>query len=56
MTVASLIKTTLVCGLMAFLVYSFPVIGQIVIIGILSLLWLSCAHQTLQTKRRKSLA
>ena len=41
---------------MAFLVYSFPVIGQIVIIGILSLLWLSCAHQTLQTKRRKSLA
>ncbi len=56
MSMFSLIKTTVVCGLIAFLVYSFAVIGQIVIIGILTLLWLSCAHQTLQAKRRKSVA
>jgi len=56
MSVSGLIKTTLVCAVIAFLVYSFPVIGQVAIIGILSLLWLSCAHQTLQRRRRKSIA
>jgi len=53
MSVFDLIKATAVCGLTAFLVYSFPLIGQIAIIGLLGLLWLSCAHQVIQSVRRK---
>ena len=53
MRLADLIKATVICGLLAFLVYSFPLLGQIMIIGLLSLLWLSCAHQTIQAIRRK---
>ncbi len=53
MSVFDLIKATVVCGLTAFLVYDFPVIGQIAIIGLLGLLWLSCAHQVIQSVRRK---
>ena len=47
MNVVDLIKATVVCGSIAFLVYSFPVIGQVTVIGILSLLWLSYAHKTI---------
>ena len=47
MNVLDLIKATIICGVIAFLIYSFPIIGQIVIIGLLSLLWLSYAHRTL---------
>jgi len=46
MNVLDLLKATIICGLSAFLIYSFPVIGQVVIIGALSLLWLSYAHRT----------
>jgi uncharacterized membrane protein YesL len=53
MNVFGLIKTTVVCALIAFFVYTIPVIGQIVIIGILALLWISCAHQTLRRVRQK---
>ena len=53
MNLIDLIKATVLCGLIAFLVYSFPVIGQVVLISLLSLLWLSCALQTVQTVRRK---
>jgi hypothetical protein len=53
MSLLNLIKATVVCGLIAFLVYSIPVIGQIVLIGILGLLWLSCARLTFQTLRRR---
>ncbi len=48
MRISDLIKATLVCGGMAFLVYSFPVLGQVVIIAVLSALWASCAHQTIR--------
>ncbi len=48
MRVSDLIKATLVCGGLAFLVYSFPFIGQIAVIALLSLLWVSCAHQTIR--------
>jgi len=44
----NLIKVTLVCGGIAFIVYSFPVISQVAIIGLLSLLWISCAHQAIR--------
>jgi len=53
MSLFDLIKATVVCGFTAFLVYTFPVIGQIAIIGLLGLLWLSCAHQVMQSVRRK---
>ena len=53
MNVLDLIKATLGCGITAFLIYSFPVIGQIVIIGVLALLWLSYALRTLANLRRR---
>ena len=46
MNLLDLIKATIACGVSAFLIYSFPVIGQVLIIGLLSLLWLSYAHRT----------
>ena len=53
MNMLDLIKATLACGISAFLIYSFPVIGQILIITLLTLLWLSYAHRTLATLRRR---
>jgi len=47
MNMFDLIKATITCGVAAFLIYSYPVVGQVVIIGLLSLLWLSYAHKTL---------
>jgi hypothetical protein len=53
MNVLDLIKATIACGLSAFVIYSFPVVGQILIIGVLSLLWLSYAHRTLARMLRR---
>lgn len=53
MNMLDLIKATIGCGVSAFLIYNFPVIGQVIIIGLLSLLWLSYAHKTLATIRRR---
>jgi hypothetical protein len=53
MNMSDLIKATVVCGGIAFLVYSFPVLSQAVIIAFLSLLWLSCAIQTMASFLRK---
>ena len=53
MNVLDLIKATIICGVSAFLIYNFPIIGQVVIIGLLCVLWLSCAHRTLATIRRR---
>ncbi|HOX58659.1 MAG TPA: hypothetical protein P5205_20610 [Candidatus Paceibacterota bacterium] len=53
MSVYDLIKATIVCGAVAFLIYSFPVLGQIVLIVFLSLLWLSYAHRTITSLRRR---
>ncbi len=53
MNALDLLKATLVCGVLAFLVYSFPVIGQVVIIGTLGLVWLSYAHKTVRTLARR---
>jgi hypothetical protein len=49
MNTLDLTKATIVCGTLAFLVYSFPVIIQALIIGMLSLAWLSYAHKTIKT-------
>jgi len=53
MTILDLIKATVVCGAIAFLIYSYPVLGQIVLIGFLSVLWLLYARQTIAHLRRK---
>ncbi len=53
MTIFDLIKATVICGLIAFLIYSYPVLGQVVLIGFLSLLWLSYAHRTIVGLRRR---
>jgi hypothetical protein len=53
MNVLDLIKATIACGLTAFVIYSFPVVGQVLIIGVLSLLWLSYAHRTLAKMLRR---
>jgi len=46
MSLFDLIKATIVCGVVAFLFYSFPILGQIMAITVLSLLWLSYARKT----------
>ncbi len=53
MNLLDLIKATVTCGIIAFLIYSYPVIGQVIIIGLLSLLWLSYAHKTLARLLRR---
>jgi hypothetical protein len=53
MTLVDLIKATVVCGGVAFLIYRYPLMGQIVVIAFLSLLWLVYAHQTLAHLRRR---
>ena len=53
MSVYDLIKATIVCGGIAFLVYSFPVIGQILIIGLLALAWFTYAHKMIKTLSRR---
>jgi len=53
MNVLDLTKATVICGLVAFLFYSFPILSQILIITFLSLLWLSYARKTLLRLRRR---
>ena len=55
-SLVDLIKATLVCGIVAFLFYSYPVLGQIVAIAVLSLLWLSYARKTIVSRRARRLA
>ena len=56
MNVFDLIKATIFCGGVAFLFYSFPVLGQALVISLLSVLWLSYARKTIVTIRRKRFA
>ncbi len=53
MTILDLIKATVICGVIAFLIYSFPLLGQVVLIGFLSLLWLSYARKAILSLRRR---
>ena len=53
MTILDLIKATVACGGVAFLIFSFPVLGQILLIGFLSLLWLAYAHKAIAQLRRR---
>ena len=53
MTILDLTKATVFCAALAFLIYTFPILGQIVVIGLLSLLWLCYARQALHKLRRR---
>ncbi len=53
MNVFDLIKATIGCGATAFLIYSFPVIGQVTLITFIGLLWLGYAHRTITHLRRR---
>lgn len=53
MTILDLAKATVVCGGVAFLIYNFPVLSQIMVLGILSLLWLLYARETVARLRRR---
>lgn len=53
MSILDLSKATVVFGLIAFLIYSFPVVGQVMLISFLSLLWLVYAHKTFVGLRRR---
>lgn len=53
MRTSDLVKATVACGLAAYLVFEFPVLGQIVIIGVLSLLWLSYLYRTVASHRMR---
>ncbi len=48
MNALDLTKATLVCGSVAYLVYSFPVISQSFIIGLLTVMWLSYAYRLMK--------
>ena len=53
MTILDLIKATIAFGAIAFLIYSFPILGQIMLIGFLGILWLSYARKTFVGLRRR---
>jgi hypothetical protein len=53
MTVLDLAKATLGCGGGAFVIYSFPVVEQVLVIGTLTLLWLLYARKTVEHLRRR---
>ena len=53
MSILDLSKATVICGLLAFVIYSFPVVGQVLIIGVLSVLWLAYARKTLARVLRR---
>ena len=52
MRILDLAKATLVCGALGFLTYLFPIVGQVLVIGLLAVLWLFYVQQTLQNLRR----
>jgi hypothetical protein len=53
MRTSDLAKATIACGLAAYLVFEFPVLGQVVIITTLSLLWLSYLYSTILSRRAR---
>jgi hypothetical protein len=53
MSVLDLTKATVICGVVAFLFYSYPVLSQVLLIAFLSLLWLSYARKTIVALRRR---
>lgn len=52
MGIVDLTKATVVCGGGSALVYSFPVVGQVLVISLLALLWLFYARATFISIKR----
>ncbi len=53
MTILDLIKATVAFSAISFLIYSYPLVGQIVLIGFLGILWLSYVRKTYVGLRRR---
>ena len=53
MSIFDLIKATIICGLIAFVIYSVPQVGQVLLIAFLSVIWLAYAHKTIVYLRRR---
>ena len=53
MRLPDLIKATVACGLLAYLVHSYPTVAQALIIAVLCLLWLSYLARTITGLRAK---
>jgi uncharacterized membrane protein YesL len=56
MSLLDLAKATILCGGVAFLFYSYPILGQILAITFLTLLWLSYARKTIRNLQRRRAA
>lgn len=56
MSLLDLLKATVVCGGVAFLYFSYPILGQITAIALLSFLWLSYARKTFMRLRGRRMA
>ena len=54
MSIYDLTKATVICGGVAFLIYTFPLLSQILTIALLSLLWLSYAYRAIVNMRRRA--
>jgi len=54
MSLIDLAKATVGCGMLAFLIYNYPVVSQAIIIGLLTLVWLSYAYRTATRLLRRS--
>lgn len=50
MSPLDLIKATIVCAAIAFVVYSYPVVSQALIIGFLALVWGSYLYRTIKKR------
>ena len=48
MRLSDLLKATIVCGMIAYLVFIFPVLSQILTITFLTLLWLTYFYHTIR--------
>ena len=53
MTFIDLIKATVTFGGVAFLIYRYPVVGQILVLTLLGLVWLAYFHRTVTYLRRR---
>ena len=56
MNVLDLTKATVICGGVAYLFVNYPILGQVMVVAVMSVLWLSYAYKTVATLRRKRIS
>lgn len=54
MTIIDLTKATVVCGGASYLVYAFPLVGQVLVMALLGVLWLLYAREAVQRLRTRN--